>query len=110
MKKSQRHAAILELIQRKTVRTQEELLEELKAMGFDTTQATVSRDIRDLKIVKTSDKGGYQYSSAPANRSDSDFANKLKTIFIRIRIICIFWSHSILRRFEFNIICPIYII
>ncbi|MBQ3195852.1 MAG: arginine repressor [Clostridia bacterium] len=81
MKKSQRHAAILELIQRKTVRTQEELLEELKAMGFDTTQATVSRDIRDLKIVKTSDRGGYQYSSAPAAQSDGDFAVKLKTIF-----------------------------
>ncbi len=81
MKKSQRHAAILDLIQRKTVRTQEELLEELKAMGFDTTQATVSRDIRDLKIVKTSDKGGYQYSSAPAAQSDGDFATKLKTIF-----------------------------
>ncbi len=81
MKKSQRHAAILDLIQRKTVRTQEELLEELKAMGFDTTQATVSRDIRDLKIVKTSDRGGYQYSSAPVNQGDGDFAVKLKTIF-----------------------------
>ncbi len=81
MKKSQRHAAILDLIQRKTVRTQEELLDELKAMGFDTTQATVSRDIRDLKIVKTSDKGGgYQYApTVPAN--DGDLAAKLKTIF-----------------------------
>ena len=80
MKKSQRHAAILDLISRKTVRTQEELLSELKAMGFDTTQATVSRDIRDLKIVKTSDNGGYQYSSVSAN-ADGDFSLKLKTIF-----------------------------
>ena len=80
MKKSQRHAAILDLISRKTVRTQEELLSELKAMGFDTTQATVSRDIRDLKIVKTSDNGGYQYSSV-STKADGDFSLKLKTIF-----------------------------
>ncbi len=81
MKKSQRHAAILDLIQRKSIRTQEELLEHLKKMGFDTTQATVSRDIRDLKIVKASDgNGGYKYSAA-LSMGDGDFASKLKTIF-----------------------------
>lgn len=81
MKKSQRHAAILDLIQRECVRTQEELLEHLKTMGFDTTQATVSRDIRDLKIVKAADgKGGYRYSAA-LSVSDGDFASKLNTIF-----------------------------
>lgn len=81
MKKSQRHAAILELIQRRTVRTQEELLEHLRNLGFYTTQATVSRDIRDLKIVKASDgSGGYRYSAA-LTKGDGDFASKLKTIF-----------------------------
>lgn len=80
MRKSQRHAAILELLQKKTIRTQEELLAELKAKGFDTTQATVSRDIRDLKIVKTSDYGGYQYS-ATASNNDGDLSTKLNTIF-----------------------------
>ncbi|MBR6594615.1 MAG: arginine repressor [Clostridia bacterium] len=81
MKKAQRHAAILDLIQRKTIRTQEELLDELKALGFDTTQATVSRDIRDLKIIKTTEgSGGYQYAVA-APSGDGDFASKLKTIF-----------------------------
>jgi len=81
MKKSQRHAAILDLIQRESVRTQEELLDHLKAMGFDTTQATVSRDIRDLKIVKAADgNGGYRYSAA-LSVSDGDFASKLNTIF-----------------------------
>lgn len=81
MKKSQRHAAILDLIQRKVVRTQEELLDHLKDMGFDTTQATVSRDIRDLKIVKAADgSGGYRYSAA-LSVSDDDYTFKLKTIF-----------------------------
>ncbi len=81
MKKSQRHAAILDLIQKECVRTQEELLEHLKNMGFDTTQATISRDIRDLKIVKASDgNGGYRYSAA-LSVNDGDFASKLNTIF-----------------------------
>lgn len=81
MKKSQRHAAILDLIQRKSIRTQEELLEHLKNLGFDTTQATVSRDIRDLKIVKASDGiGGYRYS-ATMPVGDGDFTSKLNTIF-----------------------------
>lgn len=81
MKKTQRHTAILDLIQRECVRTQEDLLEHLKALGFDTTQATVSRDIRDLKIVKVADgRGGYRYSASLAT-SDSDLASKLNTIF-----------------------------
>ena len=81
MRKSQRHAAILDLIQREIVRTQEELLDHLKRLGFDTTQATVSRDIRDLKIVKAADgNGGYRYSAA-LSVNDDDFAAKLGTIF-----------------------------
>lgn len=51
MKKA-RHEAILRLISQKDIGTQEALLDELKAMGFDTTQATVSRDIRELKLSK----------------------------------------------------------
>lgn len=81
MKKSQRHAAILDLVQKHTVRTQEELLKQLEGMGFDATQATVSRDIRELKIVKVSDGGGgYRYSTA-LPLGDGDFAQKLKKIF-----------------------------
>ncbi len=82
MKKSQRHAAILDLIRRQPVRTQEELLTLLEAQGFETTQATVSRDIKDLKIVKASDgAGGYRYS-ASFSVGDSEFAQKLNTIFL----------------------------
>ena len=80
MKKSQRHAAIIEAIQKQSVHTQEELQERLSAMGCITTQATISRDIKDLKIVKAADAdGGYRYSvSVP---EDGSLAPKLKTIF-----------------------------
>lgn len=58
MRKSERHQVIKRIIQEKTVRTQEELLAELKELNITATQATISRDIRDLKIVKKADKDG----------------------------------------------------
>jgi len=80
MKKSQRHAAIMETIQKQSVHTQEELLERLVSQGFETTQATISRDIKDLKIVKVADAdGSYRYSVSTSE--DGSFASKLKTIF-----------------------------
>jgi transcriptional regulator of arginine metabolism len=47
-----RHAKILELIENKEIETQEELAERLKACGFNITQATVSRDIKELRLIK----------------------------------------------------------
>ena len=58
--KKRRHEAILKIISDKAVSTQEELQAELKIAGFDTTQATVSRDIRELRLVKSSDRHGKQ--------------------------------------------------
>ena len=61
--KRQRHSAIIDILARSDVETQEELREQLLRQGIDVTQATVSRDIRDMKIVKTSDgRGGYRYA------------------------------------------------
>lgn len=61
--KSKRHATILELISRYEIDTQEELLRLLNENGFKVTQATVSRDIKDIKLVKVqSANGGYKYS------------------------------------------------
>ncbi|MBQ2390629.1 MAG: arginine repressor [Clostridia bacterium] len=61
--KKQRHEAILKIINEKTVATQEELQNELRKAGFDTTQATVSRDIRELRLVKAADRTGkHRYS------------------------------------------------
>ena len=50
--KSKRHNKVLEIINQYEIETQEELAEELKRNGFNVTQATVSRDIKILKLVK----------------------------------------------------------
>lgn len=60
--KKRRHAKIREIIESHSIETQEELLEHLKAAGFDVTQATVSRDIKELRLVKSLDVNGvYRY-------------------------------------------------
>lgn len=62
--KTQRHAKILEIIQNNLVTTQEDLLTLLRKSGFDVTQATVSRDIKELRLIKTLDsEGNYRYST-----------------------------------------------
>lgn len=62
MKKS-RHAKMKELIEKYDIETQEELVEKLKSAGYDVTQATVSRDIRELKLSKVSmGKGKQKYA------------------------------------------------
>lgn len=60
--KSKRHNKVLEIINQSEIETQEELAEELKKSGFDVTQATVSRDIKILKLIKMqSSSGKYRY-------------------------------------------------
>ena len=58
--KVSRHAKIIELINQYDIETQEELADRLNQSGFKVTQATVSRDIRDLKLTKMSVDGGRQ--------------------------------------------------
>ena len=60
--KSRRQAAILDAIRRGQVRSQEQLRRSLRAAGFDVTQATLSRDIRELGLVKGGSNGAYQPS------------------------------------------------
>lgn len=72
--KVNRHAKIVELINKYHIETQEELAEYLKHEGFKITQATVSRDIRDLKLTKVPTEGGRQkyavHQSVEAEMSD----------------------------------------
>ncbi|EHI99750.1 arginine repressor, ArgR [Clostridium sp. DL-VIII] len=56
--KSKRHTKILEIIGSREIETQEELAEALKKEGFDVTQATVSRDIKNLKLIKMQSSNG----------------------------------------------------
>ena len=61
MSKSYRHGQILKLIRSERISTQEELAQSLKKLGLQTTQVTLSRDIRELRLVKTQE--GYAESS-----------------------------------------------
>jgi transcriptional regulator of arginine metabolism len=64
--KAQRQAAIVELVGRKAVHSQEQLRRRLRAQGFDVTQATLSRDIRALGLIKRAADGAYQSSQMEA--------------------------------------------
>jgi len=60
--KVKRHNKIMEIIESHSIETQEELIDQLRLSGFDVTQATVSRDIRELKLSKVlSETGNYKY-------------------------------------------------
>ena len=79
--KSQRQAKILEIISNKNVETQEQLLSELQQAGFRGTQATISRDIKELRIVKElTSFGTYRYTTS-ANELSGTFSARLNTIF-----------------------------
>lgn len=79
--KSKRQEKILELITEKSIETQEQLLSELSACGYRSTQATVSRDIKELRIIKTLDGlGGYRYV-APRKEDDDKFDARFRVIF-----------------------------
>lgn len=61
--KSSRHDAILEIIAEKEIETQDALTEQLRQRGYNVTQATVSRDIKQLRLVKkATDRGSYKYA------------------------------------------------
>lgn len=64
--KSKRHERIIDIINNDNIETQEELILRLKECGFEVTQATVSRDIRELKLIKTATgRGNYRYTVSP---------------------------------------------
>ena len=79
--KSQRQAKILEIISNRNVETQEQLLAALQAEGFRGTQATISRDIKELRIVKElTSLGTYRYTVSNSDIGNS-FSARLNTIF-----------------------------
>ncbi|MBQ8029037.1 MAG: arginine repressor [Clostridia bacterium] len=77
--KKNRHDAILALIEQENISTQEELMTKLNQMGYKVTQATVSRDIKSLKLVKTPVPGGQYKYSAVKNEND-DYSDKYHSI------------------------------
>ncbi len=79
--KRQRQAKIMEIISTTNVETQEQLLQKLMEAGFASTQATISRDIKELRIVKElTNFGTYRYTTAVSDVPNT-FSSRLNTIF-----------------------------
>lgn len=87
MMKARRHFAILDIIAGKRVVTQEELCDQLRERGFDVTQATVSRDVKELKLAKTPDSLGYHYS-LPEGAAAKNPMDRMQRIFKDLVVSC----------------------
>ena len=80
--KAKRHAKILELIEEFDIDPQEELQDRLNQAGFTVTQATVSRDIKELRLIKTlSPNGNYRYTTHGEKGGRVDLSFKFHAIF-----------------------------
>ena len=80
--KAVRYEAILKLIREQDIGTQKELAEALRKIGFDVTQATVSRDIRELKLTKAvRGEGRFAYRSEAENAEDLRVSAAFYTLF-----------------------------
>lgn len=78
--KTRRHTKILELVQEYDIETQDELLKYLREAGFDVTQATVSRDIKELRLAKIlAPNGKYKYSTG--GEKTRDISSKFYSLF-----------------------------
>ncbi len=78
--KNERHRRILEIISAKKIGTQNELIAELRREGFNVTQATVSRDIRELRVSRELGRDGQPYYASPEDRT-VDVETRLRNIF-----------------------------
>lgn len=93
--KNFRQNAIVDIITNSDIETQNQLIEALNAMGITSTQATVSRDIKELHIIKElSGEGRYRY--AVAQKKDSqNYSGKLRAIFRECVINCVYAQNII---------------
>ncbi len=79
--KGKRHSEILHIIQDNDIETQDQLISALRERGMNATQATISRDIKELHLIKElSGKGNYRYAVSE-QKSSVSFAGRLRTIF-----------------------------
>lgn len=86
--KNGRQKQILAIISDHDIETQEELIERLQARGYKATQATVSRDIKELKIIKiATDKGRYKYTQPTGDdlKTAAKFDNVLRETVISVK-------------------------
>jgi len=94
MSKMKRHIKIREIISENDIETQDELVDRLKRLGFNVTQATVSRDIKELHLVKIpSSTGRYKYSTPTEQRFNPE--DKLKRLIMEAFVSIDYASHFI---------------
>ncbi len=79
--KSKRQEALLEIIRRERIDTQEELTNALREAGFSVTQATISRDIKELRLIKTLGEDGRYHYAAVRSTATEEVSSKLQTLF-----------------------------
>lgn len=79
--KERRQRAILDIIARQDVETQEQLLTALKELGFQCTQATISRDIKELQLVKELSPGGSYRYVVSDRKGKGEHDERLRNIF-----------------------------
>lgn len=92
--KNTRQSAILSIIEHQDIETQEELAQALRARGFAVTQATVSRDIKELRLLKvTTGHGTYKY--ATADRAEHSLSDRFVRIFVS-SVISITYAQNII--------------
>lgn len=92
--KAKRHAEILSIIQEYDIETQDQLLDKLREKGMKSTQATISRDIKQLHLIKEPvGQGRYRYTVS-SQRNRLNVADKLRTIF-RESIISVDFAQNI---------------
>ncbi|HHY64549.1 MAG TPA: arginine repressor, partial [Clostridiaceae bacterium] len=92
--KYNRHAKILDIIENHVIETQDELAEKLREQGMDVTQATISRDIKELRLVKVlTPDGKYRYS---AMHSDTGNMNDRLLVIIKEAYVSCDYANNIL--------------
>ena len=79
--KNNRQSMILDIIAKEHIETQEQLLEQLRKRGVASTQATISRDIKQMHLIKEPVGHGVYKYAVSGNRTRLNFAEKLRTIF-----------------------------
>lgn len=79
--KARRQLRIMEIIASRVISTQEELVEALRQEGFEVTQATISRDIKELRLIKVPlDAQSYRYA-LPQDQPTGDWNERLRRVF-----------------------------
>lgn len=81
MARANRQLKILDIISKHDIDTQEELVDYLRSEGFNVTQATVSRDIKDMGIIKTLSADGRHYKYATQQTKETSAADKYLNMF-----------------------------